>query len=142
MVVHRGIVQSFYADELAAGVVLTRDHQLLADVWWDAFKFDTTPARQLEADINDLRLKAGFYLAEGHRRLCVEHLMRIYKGMISSLRVEYWRWNEVDASDKRSPHPGHFSDLRELRRELDAVRATYSRIGSHAGRLATYLALR
>ena len=130
---HGGIEKSFYANEFPAGVVLTCNEELFADVWWDAFKFDTTPARQVEADINDLCLKAWLYLPRKHRLVCLERLMRLYKGLISSLRLEYCRWHGKEAGDERTPAPGHFSDLRELQRELKHVRANYLRIGEARG---------
>src|SRR5829696_4244120 len=98
MDLHGGIVESFYANEFVAGVALTGTNELFANIWWDRFNFDTTAARALEADINDLRLKAGLYLAEDHRRICMQRLMRIYKGLISSLRVEYWRWPDPETA--------------------------------------------
>ena len=61
-----GISESFYANEFVAGALLTCKDQLFSNIWWDRFSFDTTKARTLEADINDLRVKAGLYLSECH----------------------------------------------------------------------------
>jgi hypothetical protein len=54
---HGGISESFYANEFAAGALLTRDDQLFSIIWWDAFNFDTIRVRELELDINDLWVK-------------------------------------------------------------------------------------
>lgn len=70
MAAHGGIRESFYADDFTAGVVLTGSGELFSTIWWDEFKFDTAPARTLEAELNDLRMKAWSYLSDAHRRLC------------------------------------------------------------------------
>ena len=54
MEIYGGISESFYANEFVAGALLTRKDELFFNIWWDQFKFDTIPARSLEADINDL----------------------------------------------------------------------------------------
>jgi hypothetical protein len=139
MAAHAGINESWYADEFAAGAVLTGKNELFANVRWDDFKFDTTPARALEADVNDLRLRAELYLSDKHRRICMQRLLRLYKGLFASLRVEYSRWTGKDPVSDAAPHAGHLSDLRQMRREFEGVRATYRRAGTARGQ-ARYVA--
>ena len=55
---HGGIEDSFYADRIPAGVVLTGSGELFFSMWWDVFRFDTTVARELEAEVNELHLPA------------------------------------------------------------------------------------
>jgi hypothetical protein len=106
------------------------------NIWWDEFKFDTIPARALEADINDLRLKTGLYLAEDSRKMCTARLFRLYKTLISSLRVEYYRWEGVRRPEGKPAYSaGHIADMNQLRRELDDVRDTYQRIGLERGKV-------
>jgi hypothetical protein len=136
---HEGIADSYFANEFGAGVALTGKDELFSSIWWDEFKFDTNPARALEADINDLRLKAELYLSANHRRICMQRLIRLYKPLISSLRLEYVRWNGVDPSESGRPHASHMADLAQLRQELDAVRVTYLNIGGARGQ-ARYIA--
>jgi hypothetical protein len=81
---HEGIADSYFANEFGAGVALTGKDELFSSIWWDEFKFDTNPARALEADINDLRLKAELYLSANHRRICMQRLIRLYKPLIST----------------------------------------------------------
>jgi len=134
MTTHGGISESFYADEFAAGALLSSNDELFSNIWWDQFKFDTTPARALEADINDLRLRADLYLSESHRRICMQRLLRLYKGLISSLRVEYLYHQSGKAGEGRTaPHRQHVADLEQLRGELDGVRETYRRAGLARG---------
>jgi hypothetical protein len=134
-----GIRESFYVTDFAAGVVLTGSWRLFADVWWDAFKFDTSAARELEAEFNELRLKASEYLDEKHRRVCMEHLLRLYKGLYSSLHLEWRRWMGPHWGKSRAPHAAHIADIAELRRELKRVTAIYERAGMARG-LARYSA--
>lgn len=140
MAAHGGISESFYSDNFAAGAVLTRKDELFSNIWWDQFKFDTIPARALEADINDLRFRAGLYLSEDHRRICMQRLLRLYKGLISSLRVEYCRWSGVHPGKSgTAPNAEHIADLEQLRRELEGVQETYRRADLARGQ-ACYLA--
>jgi hypothetical protein len=136
---HGGIDDSYFANEFGAGVVLTGKVELFCAIWWDELRFNTNPARALEADINDLRLKAELYLSLNHRRICMQRLIRIYKALISSLRIEYQRWEGADIGEAPMPHAGHVADLTELRAELDGVRVTYCMVGSARGQ-ARYIA--
>lgn len=123
-----GISESFHANEFVAGVLLTQKDELFSNIWWDEFKFDTIPARTLEADFNDLRLKAKLYLSEDHCKMCTARLFRLYKTLITSLHLEYLRWQNVTPAEGRAPNsPEYLADIIELRRELDGVRGTYSR---------------
>lgn len=126
---HGGICESFYADEFCAGVMLTGKSELFSELWWDEFKFDTTPARAIEADINDLRLRAGLYLSEQHREICLQRLLRLYKGLISSLRLEWYRTSD----DGAVPSERHVADLEQLRRELGVVEERYRGAGLARG---------
>jgi hypothetical protein len=131
-----GICESFYADEFVAGVLLTRKGELLFNIWWDEFKFDTIPARSLEADINDLQIKTGLYLSEDHRRMCTARIFRLYKSLITSLHVEYLLWCGVQpAEGKPVSSAGYIASMHQLRRELDAVRDTYQRVGRERGQV-------
>ena len=131
MTEHGGINESFYAREFAAGVVLTGKGELFFNIMgWDQFVFDTIPARTFEADINDLLLKAELYLSENHARICKQRLFRLYKGLISSLYIEY---SQNHQEGKISPDPAHIADLKQLRRELEGVKDTYRRVGLARG---------
>jgi hypothetical protein len=136
MIAQGGIDESFYANEFGAGALLTCMGELFSNIWWDQLPFDTTKARALEADINDLLMKAGHYLSECHSGICKQRLFRLYKGLISSLRVEYHRRPNTTETG-RPPRDEHIrdleGDLEELRRELDGVRETYQRLGLSRG---------
>jgi hypothetical protein len=136
MEIYGGISESFYANEFVAGALLTRKDELFFNIWWDQFKFDTIPARSLEADINDLRLKTGLYLTEDHRRICTARLFRLYKTLISSLRLEYYRWTNVNQAEGGPAISARLvADLNQIRKELEMVRDTYMRIGLARGRV-------
>jgi hypothetical protein len=126
-----GIRESFYADEFPAGALLTGRDDLFFDVWWDRLDFDTTPARELECDISDLRLRAMLYLDRGQRRIFMQRLLRLYKGLISSLRSEWMR--------PRSDESTLLRDLDQLRNELARVHAAYRQAACARG-AATYVA--
>lgn len=130
-----GINESFYADEFVAGALLTKRDELFFNIWWDRFKFDTIPARSLEADINDLRLKIAQYLNEDHRRICTARLFRLYKTLISSLRLEYYRWSHVPAEEQPGNTPSLTADLKQIREELETVRDAYMHIGLARGQV-------
>lgn len=129
-----GISESFYADEFAAGALLTRKDELFSMIWWDEFKFDTIPVRTLEVDINDLWVRVGLYLSKDHRRICMQRLFRLYKGLVASLRAEYSRWPGTDPG-KAEPCPTkrHIADLGLLRRELEGVQEDYRCAGLARG---------
>jgi hypothetical protein len=131
-----GICESFYADEFVAGVVLTRKGELLSNIWWDEFKFDTIPARSIEADINDLQLRTGLYLSEDHRRMCTARIFRLYKTLFTSLHSEYLHWAGVEP-EKESPEcsPRFVAEIQQLRHELNAVQDSYRRIGQARGQV-------
>jgi len=131
-----GIAESFYADEFVAGVLLTQQDELLSNIWWDEFNFDTIPARSLESDFNDLRLRAKLYLSEDHRRMCTARLFRLYKTLITSLHLEYLRWRDaprVDGKPARSSE--YLADIGQLRLELDDVVETYKINALERGRV-------
>jgi hypothetical protein len=131
-----GISESFYADEFVAGVVLTRKGELLSNIWWDEFKFDTIPARSIEADINDLQLRTGLYLSEDHRRMCTERIFRLYKTLITSLHSEYLHWVGVEPEESALEcSPRFVAEIQQLRRELNAVLDSYHRIGLARGQV-------
>lgn len=132
---HCGINESFYANEFIAGALLTgKDELFFVILGWDQFNFDTIPARALEADINDLRLKAKLYLADCDARLCHQRLFRLCTGLIASLRLAYLRW-PVENQKERGTEPDQklMADLNELRRELEGVQETYRRVGLERG---------
>jgi hypothetical protein len=129
-----GIRESFYANEFVAGVLLTQRDELFFNIWWDEFKFDTIPARSLEADLNDLRLKAGLYLSEEHRRVCTARLFRLYKTLISCLHNEYYRWSGKElTAGKAACSQEYAADVRQIYRELTVVRDSYNQLGSERG---------
>jgi hypothetical protein len=131
-----GISESFYADEFVAGVLLTQKSEVLFNIWWDEFKFDTIPARSLEADINDLQVKAGLYLSEDHRKMCTARLFGLYKTLITSLHLEYLFWaNKQPAPGKAICSERCIADLNQLRRELDSIYGTYRRLGLERGQV-------
>jgi hypothetical protein len=131
-----GISESFYANEFVAGVVITQKDELLSNIWWDEFKFDTIPARFLESDFNDLRLKAKLYLSEDHRKMCNARLFRLYKNLITSLHLEYLRWSGLRPPDGRpASSQEYLADIDQLRREFEAVHDTYSRSALERGRM-------
>jgi hypothetical protein len=112
-----GIRESFYANEFAAGVVLTKT-DVFFNIWWDECDFDTTAARALEAEINDLRFRACLYLPGDHREICMQRLFRLYKTLISSLHSEHRRLADsilaVHDHSAESCHPGHKGFLKSL----------------------------
>jgi hypothetical protein len=131
-----GISESFYANEFVAAAPLTRKAELFFNIWWDQFKFDTIPARSLEADIDDLRLKTGLYLTEDHRRISTARLFRLYKTLISSLHLEYYRWADVNNGRRPAVSARFVADLSQIRKELEIIRDTYMRIGPARGTAA------
>ena len=126
-----GINESFYADEFVAGVLITLKDELHFNAWWDEFNFDTIPARSLESDFNDLRLKARLYLSQDPRKICNARLFRLYKTLITCLHLEYRR------SHVAGPHcsPEFLADIEQLRREFGVVVDNYCRSAREHGQL-------
>jgi len=137
---HAGIEESFYAERFPAGVVLTGSEELFVSIWWEVFDFDTTAARELDAEINELRLKVDKFVSKSDRRAFVHRITRLYEMLIESLDVEYVRWAEVDAAGAdRTPDRQHLADIAELRHELDRMSSAYRRVGNTRGQ-AVYIA--
>lgn len=130
---HGGIAESFYADEFYAGTLLTQKGELFFNIWWDKFNFATTKARALEADINDLRLKAELYLPQDHRWICMGQLFRLYKSLISSLCAEWYRCSGEERG--KEPSEAHVADLKELRQELKGITEMYRSAGLTRGQV-------
>lgn len=94
-----GLRESLYANQFAAGVALTKDCELYTAIWWEDFPFNTAPARFLEAEISDLRVRAELYLSGEAEKIFMQRVLRLYIGLISTLRRE---WKRHSAG---TPHP-------------------------------------
>jgi hypothetical protein len=131
---HEGIQDSFYAERFPAGVVLTGSEELFVSIWWEVFAFDTTAARELDAEINELRLKIGKFVSPSDRRGFVHRSARLYEMLIASLDVEYVRRAGLTAEDTdRAPSAQHLADIAELHHELDRMWLAYHRVGATRG---------
>jgi hypothetical protein len=88
---------------------------LFFSTWWDAFTFDTTVARELEAVVNELHLKVNKFVPRSDRRHVLHRIARPYEMLISSLDVEHVRWTGVaDRDADRMPSDQHLADMGEL----------------------------
>lgn len=136
---HGGIEDSFYADRIPAGVVLTGSGELFFSMWWDVFRFDTTVARELEAEVNELHLKVNKFLPRSDRRHFLHRVARLYEMLIASLDVEHVRWTGLaDRDADRMPSDQHLADMGELHSELDRMWVVYRRVGATRGK-AVYI---
>jgi hypothetical protein len=136
MASHAGIEDSFYAERFPAGVVLTGSEELFVSIWWDVFEFDTTAARELDAEVNELRLKVNKFVSSSDRRGFIHRIARLYEMLIETLDVEYVRCVEADAgSADRTPSPEHVADVAELGHELDRMWRAYERVGTTRGQV-------
>ncbi len=141
-----GVRESLYANEFAAGVALTKGCELYTAIWWEDFPFNTGPARVLEADISDLRTRAELYLSGEARRILMQRVLRLYIGLVSTLRRE-WKRHDPDgaagATGSTNGQPAadpqtaagvrataeHAEDLALLRKELLVVENAYRGMG-------------
>src|SRR5829696_2623082 len=114
-----GLRESLYANQYAAGVALTKDCELFTAIWWEDFPFNTAPARVLEAEISDLRIRAELYLSGEPRKICMQRVLRLYIGLISTLRRE-WKRHNPDASRPSGQMAAAVSDEGTAARGLGA----------------------
>src|SRR5829696_7834980 len=114
-----GLRESLYANQYAAGVALTKDCELFTAIWWEDFPFNTAPARVLEAEISDLRIRAELYLSGEPRKICMQRVLRLYIGLISTLRRE-WKRQNPDASRPSGQMAAAVSDEGTAARGLGA----------------------
>lgn len=141
-----GVRESLYANEFAAGVALTKGCELYTAIWWEDLPFNTVPARVLEADISDLRIRAELYLSGEARRILMQRVLRLYIGLVSTLRREWKRYDpdraaEAGASNNGQPAADpqaavgvgataeYAEDLAQLRNELLVVENAYWGMG-------------
>lgn len=141
-----GLTESLYTNEFASGVALTKDRELYTAIWWEDFPFNTGPARVLEADISDLRIRAGLYLSGEARKILMQRVLRLYIGLVSTLRREWKRHDPDRAAEAGASTSGqpavdpqavagggvtteHLEDLEHLRNEFLIVENAYRGMG-------------
>src|SRR5919106_1466138 len=122
---HGGVRESFYACRFPAGAMLTEQGELFFDIWWEGRRFDPR-ARELEAEISDLRMRAKTYLPPEQRPAFMQLLLRLYKGLVTSRLFE--------EPTGRSDDPALAGDLKQLRRELVVAEKAYCRAAGAHGR--------
>jgi hypothetical protein len=101
--------------------------------------FDTTTAREIEAEVNEFRLKVNKFVSSSDRRALLHRIVRFYEVLIASLDAEQRRWNGVAAAPvDRRPSGQYVADMHELGAELDRMWRAYTRVGTTRGQ-ASYI---
>jgi hypothetical protein len=107
---HGGVRESFYANRFPAGAMLTEQGELFLDTWWEGREVDPM-ARELEAEISDLRMRAKSYVPADRRPAFMQQLLRLYRGLVTA------------------------ADPKQLRRELSIAQKDYRvAAAAHGGR--------